>query len=418
MKASWWGALTVMTCIVAAPAAFAQDDAGAPEAEFDYSALPEDPADVAKILEDASFRKHLDAMKISVVDAIKKAAEHVGGDPAGCAIEPGDEQTTINVDVWKGQQRYAVKIDTATGEIVSSEKTYNLNFPGISTTGEPVKTDSGLMYYDIEVGDGEHPVEIGMARIHWSAWLTDGKLWQTSRLRTEPAEIAIATLPAGWKEGFLSMRGGGQRKLIIPAALGFGSRGGSNVPPNAAMIVDIEMIEVLSPSPVTEEELKAARNIGDPTEAEFIKTDSGMYYIDLKEGDGAKPNGPAAVVKCLYTGYLTDGTQFDASRGGQPTQFGLNQVIKGWTEGVGGMKVNGKRKLVIPSGMAYAFAPRGGTIPPDATLIFDVELTEIVQQPEPTPKPAEDQYELEGKIIKQEAKTETKEVKEEKKEKE
>ena len=110
---------------------------------------------------------------------------------------------------------------------------------------------------------------------------------------------------------------------------------------------------------------------GDPT-----KTRSGLEYWDIKVGTGdtAVAGKP---VRVHYTGWLTDGKKFDSSVDrGQPFVFplGAGQVIKGWDEGVAGMKIGGKRQLRIPPELGYGPRGAGGVIPPNATLIFDVEL--------------------------------------------
>lgn len=105
---------------------------------------------------------------------------------------------------------------------------------------------------------------------------------------------------------------------------------------------------------------------------------TGLWTLDSVVGTGAQPK-PTDKVEVHYTGWLTDGTKFDSSRDrGQTITFGLNGVIKGWTEGVGGMKEGGKRWLVIPSGLGYgARGTPGGPIPPNSTLVFEVELIKV-----------------------------------------
>ncbi len=117
-----------------------------------------------------------------------------------------------------------------------------------------------------------------------------------------------------------------------------------------------------------------AKVTGQPT-----TTASGLQYWDIVVGTGATAT-PGNMVKVHYTGFLTNGEKFDSSRDrGEPFSFplGAGQVIKGWDEGVAGMKVGGQRQLRIPPDLGYGAAGAPGAIPPNATLIFDVELLDV-----------------------------------------
>jgi peptidylprolyl isomerase len=110
-----------------------------------------------------------------------------------------------------------------------------------------------------------------------------------------------------------------------------------------------------------------------------VTTPSGLSYTDLVKGTGAAPTSGKSVT-VHYTGTLENGTKFDSSVDrGQPFMFriGAGEVIPGWDEGVISMKVGGKRKLVIPPQLGYGAAGAGGVIPPNATLIFEVELLDV-----------------------------------------
>ena len=156
-----------------------------------------------------------------------------------------------------------------------------------------------------------------------------------------------------------------------------------------ALLTILVLTVTIAPSQTATHHTQAIPNTKSPTKVtgEGVKTDSGLQYWEIKVGTGEEAKA-GDKVKVHYTGWFTDGKKFDSTvDANQPYSFtlGKNEVIKGWDEGVTGMKVGGKRQLRIPPELAYGEAGYKTIIPPNATLIFDVQLLAIL--PSSAPKP-------------------------------
>jgi FKBP-type peptidyl-prolyl cis-trans isomerase len=251
-----------------------------------------------------------------------------------------------------------------------------VDVPGDLVYGDPEESESGLEWWVIRgENEGASPAPTDNVMVHYTGWLEDGTKFDSSVDRGAPITLPLNRVISGWTEGVGRMCVGDKFKLRIPSELGYGARGGRTIPPNSTLIFDVELLDINPVSPYAKvppmEQLP-----GDPVTGDISTSDSGLQWYDIVEGEGEMPAGPTSSVEVHYTGWLNDGTKFDSSvDSGETISFPLNGVIAGWTEGVGSMKVGGKRKLIIPSSLGYGDrGTPGGPIPGGATLIFDIEL--------------------------------------------
>ena len=261
-----------------------------------------------------------------------------------------------------------------TSQVESSTSPASQGTPTPIDKEKTVITTSGLQYTEVAAGSGLKPQSGDVVAVHYTGTLQDGTVFDSSYNHGAPLRFPLGAgrVIPGWDEGISMMSEGGQAILVIPPDLAYGSQGAAGViPPNATLIFDVELIDILPGAPAAPTEVDASS---------YITTEQGLQYVDLVVGNGASPM-PGQLVVVHYTGWLPNGGgKFDSSIDqGEPFTFnvGMGQVIAGWDLGVAGMKVGGKRHLLIPPELAYGEEGVRGIVPPNSPLIFEVELLEL-----------------------------------------
>jgi len=244
------------------------------------------------------------------------------------------------------------------------------------TAPDPAKqqaTESGLKYEVLAAGEGEPPRPGQGVQVEFAAWSDQG----THILSTGADGHVLTGMCNGLRltgmgekfltEAVLLMKPGARYRFEVPPELCWGSKGiAPKVPPNAITIWELKLMKINDVPKFEKPDLEKA-----------IKRESGLQYEVLEEGTGKSPTAMDRVT-VHYTGYLEDGTVFDSSLArGEPATFPLGRVIAGWTEGLQLMKEGAKYRFTIPPEIGYGPAGSPPTIPPNATLIFVVELIKI-----------------------------------------
>lgn len=313
---------------------------------------------------------------------------------AACSNDSSDEEKTQEESTAPAATEAPSEANTPAAPASNPNLTYleeNKGKDGVHVT------ESGLQYRVIEEGNGETPSAEDFVEVHYAGRLIDGSEFDSSYKRGTPAIFPAGRLIKGWTEALTMMPVGSKWELVIPAEIGYGERGaGDVIPPGATLVFDVELISISTEEAAMEArkkmmeaamaERKALAEKQKVEQVAFLETngkkdgitttESGLQYRVIEAGSGQSPHATSQVT-VHYAGTLIDGSEFDSSyKRGQPISFGLDQVIKGWTEGVQLMKEGGKYEFFIPYDLGYG---ENGTprIPPYATLIFTVELISV-----------------------------------------
>lgn len=207
-----------------------------------------------------------------------------------------------------------------------------------------------------EEGDGAQPVAGDFVQVHLVGALEDGTVFADSYQLGDPITFPYGTpgIIPGITQALERMSVGDKAEVVIPPELGFGPQAVGNIPPNSTLYLDIELVDIAD-----------------------------IEYEVIEEGSGSETQ-IGDLVSVHYIGTLEDGTEFDNSyTNEQPLQLilGAGQVIPGWEIGLLKMKEGGKARFIIPASLGYGAQGSPPVIPPDATLIFEVELVAVQQQP-------------------------------------
>ena len=257
------------------------------------------------------------------------------------------------------------------------------------TSEEGITPESGLRYIEIEEGTGLQAQAGDTVEVHYTGTLEDGTKFDSSLDRGQPLSFAVGMdqMIPGFDQGVALMKEGGKAKLVIPPELGYGDQERGSIPANSTLIFEVELLSVQRPEPPAEVD-----------EADYEVMDGGIKYYDFIVGDGPSPQD-SETVAMNFAIWIVDGMSLGNSQDqGQPliAVIGSGNLLPGWEKGISTMQTGGKRQMVIPPELAFGEEGAGEMVPPNSTLIAEIELLAVIPVPEAVAQTevAEEDYEV------------------------
>lgn len=265
------------------------------------------------------------------------------------------------------------------------DATFDKYLPWNADGADVKSTDTGLQYVVLKEGpdSGESPVPTDLVRVHYEGRTAAGEKFDSSYDRGAPSMFRLNQVIPGWTLGLQEMTEGDVYLFYIPNALAYGNQNrGKVIKAGDDLVFQVELVEIVQPK-TSDTEAWAKYTPWNPDLPEVVKTASGLQYVVLKSGDpaGESPvNGE--MVSVYYEGRLAEtGEVFDSAfERGQPEIFPSNRLIDGWVEALAMMKPGDRWLMYIPSDLGYgAQGTPGGPIPPNADLMFEVDMVDVMK---------------------------------------
>ena len=246
------------------------------------------------------------------------------------------------------------------------------------------KTEKGVTYRVLKAGKGgPKPGATDRVKVAYTGWTTDGRMFDSSHIKGQPAEFALNSVIAGWTDGIPQMSVGDRYRFWIPEELAYKGTPGK---PQGMLVFDVELLEIKAATMEADDghghghghgvtggpkpgDSPAPPDVAAPPK-DAKKSPRGVFYKILTAKPGTAKPAPYDTVRVNYTGWQTNGVQFDSSKG-FPVEFSLQGVIPGWTDALQLMGVGEKARVWIPEELAYQGAD------PKGMLVFEIELVEI-----------------------------------------